>query len=46
MKAAPNVSFSAPTASELETTCQNAWAPSFLDSQTRAAIGRTTMTSR
>src|SRR5690348_18114833 len=45
-KAAPNVSFSAPTASGLEMTCQNACAPSFLDSQTMAAIGRTTMTSR
>jgi hypothetical protein len=45
-KAAPNVSLSAPTASGLETVCQNACRPSRLDSQTRAAIGRTTTTIR
>ena len=45
-KAAPNVSLSAPTASGLEIVCQNACAPSRLDSQTSAAIGRTTITVR
>jgi hypothetical protein len=46
MKAAANVSFSAPTASGFETACQKPCAPAFLASQTTAAIGRTTMTSR
>src|SRR2546430_9500239 len=45
-KAAPNVSLSAPRASGFETACQNACLPSRLDSQTRAAIGRTTTTIR
>jgi hypothetical protein len=44
--AVPNVSSSAATASGLETICQNACAPPFCDSQTSAAIGRATMTSR
>src|SRR5690348_1796470 len=46
MKDAPNVSFMAPTASGLETVCQNACAPSRLDSHTSAAMGRTTITVR
>jgi len=46
MKAAPNVSLSASTANGFETACQKAWAPLCFDSQTRAAIGRTTMTVR
>src|SRR5438067_1365333 len=41
-RAVPSVSLRADTASGLETTCQNEWAPSFFDSQTSAAIGRTT----
>src|SRR5439155_17059877 len=46
MKAVPKVSLSAPTASGLEIACQNVSAPSRFDSQTRAAIGRTTITVR
>jgi len=46
MKAQANVSFSAPTASGLETACQKPCAPLFFACQTTAAIGRTTMTSR
>src|SRR5438067_7345269 len=46
MNATANVSFSAPEASELETVCQKACAPSCFDSQTSAASGKTTMTSR
>src|SRR5690242_12775659 len=45
-KAAPKVSFRAPTASGFEIDCQNACAPSRFDSQTSAAIGRTTITIR
>jgi hypothetical protein len=45
-KDAAKVSFSAPTASGLETTCQKPCAPLFFASQMIAASGRTTMTSR
>jgi hypothetical protein len=46
MKAAANVSFSAPTASGFETACQKPCAPACFACQMTAAIGRTTMTSR
>jgi hypothetical protein len=46
MKAAAKVSLSAPTASGFEIACQKPCAPAFFASQTTAAIGRTTMTSR
>src|SRR6476661_10951174 len=46
MKAAPKVSLSADTASGFETACQKASAPLLCDSQTRAAIGKTTTTVR
>ncbi len=39
---APSVSFSAATDCGLETTSQKPCAPSFVDSQTRAAIGSAT----
>jgi hypothetical protein len=41
-----NVTSSAPTASGLETACQKPCAPAFFASQSSAAMGRRTTTSR